>query len=92
MKRDVEDFWSIINKDELWTDNDFKATNEQALIWKDMGESSADWDAITINWKRASTDFSDHSLFGEGISVDDIYQGYIGNCWFMTAVAAAAEK
>lgn len=47
---------------------------------------------MSIDWKRA-TDLSmtNKSLFGDGISVDDINQGYIGNCWFMAAASAVAE-
>lgn len=31
------------------------------------------------------------NLFGTGIKVEDMVQGFIGNCWFISAVAALAE-
>ena len=34
-----------------------------------------------------------YSLFGEnGVTPKDIFQGSIGNCWFMSAISAIAEK
>ena len=47
-----------------------------------------------VEWRRASEIFSgdQYSLFGEtGISVRDVNQGWIGNCWFMSSASALAE-
>jgi hypothetical protein len=38
-------------------------------------------------------EFPSHTLFGsDGITPKDIKQGSIGNCWFMAAASAVAEK
>ena len=87
MKAPVDDFWSILGSTGVYTDTDFTADNS-SLWWSDMGESNDGW--AGTSWARASS--MTGTLFGEGISVDDINQGYIGNCWFMAAASAIAEK
>ena len=43
-------------------------------------------------WKRASEVFSDHTLFGsKGVTPQDMRQGTIGNCWFISAASALSE-
>ena len=92
MKAPVDDFWNILGAsgDGQYTDSDFTA-DDTALWWADMGESNASW--AGTSWMRATemggTPMG--TLFGDGISVDDINQGYIGNCWFMAAASAIAE-
>jgi calpain-5 len=90
MKADVDDFWKILSEPGEYTDEDFKASTE-SLLWKDWGEKNQ-WSNMDIGWKRATElNYSPKSLWGDGISVDDINQGYIGNCWFMAAASAVAE-
>ena len=46
-------------------------------------------------WKRIKDVYGggDYSLFGSsGVTPKDIFQGSIGNCWFMSAISAIAEK
>ena len=46
-----------------------------------------------LDWKRMGTEYSDNSLWGDdGITPMDIRQGALGNCWFMAAASAIAEK
>ena len=44
-----------------------------------------------IEWKRASDIFPQQQLFEGKISVDDVKQGKIGNCYFLSAIAAMCE-
>jgi len=46
-----------------------------------------------INWFRAKDKFSSKTLWGSnGITPQDVRQGIIGDCWFMVAASAMAEK
>lgn len=46
-----------------------------------------------ITWVRAYNRFPDNLLWGyDGITPLDVRQGAIGNCWFMAAASALAEK
>ena len=45
-----------------------------------------------IQWRRIRDIYPDHTLFGKnGVTPQDMRQGYIGNCWFMSAASALSE-
>ena len=48
-------------------------------------------DTLEITWKRATQIPGKNSLFGKGVSADDIIQGNVGNCWFLAAASAVAD-
>lgn len=79
----------------LDTANKFVDVNfpiEDAIYWQDFGEAGG-LSSQTINWQRISEPgFPSSDFWGpNGISVMDIRQGYIGNCWIMAAISALAE-
>jgi hypothetical protein len=46
-----------------------------------------------ITWLRGYNQFYDHPFWGsDGITPLDVRQGAIGDCWFMAAASALAEK
>ena len=86
-KADLPDFYGILNGAEQFTDASFPP-EESSLYWTEFGEYHDSWAGAT--WARAST--LPGTLFGDGISADDINQGAISNCWFMGAASAIAEQ
>ena len=45
-----------------------------------------------IEWKRASEVFPNSTLFGvNGITMEDLVQGFVVNSWFISAMSTLAE-
>lgn len=88
------DFEAIRNSDEVFTDADFPPTKASLYDEDDTKlspEKKEFWDEI--EWHRAGEIFEgqDFKVFYHGITPNDIQQGRLGNCYFLSAIAAIAE-
>ena len=70
-------------------DRDF-TPDASSLYWSNLGEQNPF--RIQVTWRRAYEVFGyTHTLYGDdGISPEDIRQGNLGDCWFLSAVSALA--
>ena len=83
------DFTTLRNGQYLISDPQFPAGDE-SMAWPELGEK-LETDMDNAIWERAYKAFPGKTLFGDGISTDDIIQGSLGNCWFLSAASAVAE-
>ena len=90
-KEAVDDFFGLYSGSSQYTDDDFTPGHD-SLFWADRDEEESEWEK-RVEWKRANEVFTNHSLFGsEGVTPEDIRQGFIGNCWFVVGASALAER
>jgi hypothetical protein len=80
----TDDYEAIVNGSTKFEDVNFPVND--ALFWPQFNEGGSNADT-TVQWNRVSEHqlFSDKKFFGnngaDSITVKDINQGAIGNCW-----------
>lgn len=68
------------NKTSLYNEVNSKLSDEELELWKQFV------------WKRPHQIFQDDfTLYNQGIDPEDIKQGWLGNCYFLSALSALAE-
>lgn len=79
---------------EMFTDEVF--VMEDSLFWADYdSEKTGQVSQFEprVKWHRAIDQFPDNPFWGEdGITPLDVRQGAVGDCWFMVAASALAER
>lgn len=93
-KAPLPDIDSIIGSGTPYIDESFPFSD--ALYWPEAGEYNNGFERIyTQNsmWKSLGEAYPDATLWGDHyVTPEDVNQGGIGNCWFMAAASALAEK
>ena len=91
----------IFNTDGQWEDELFKNKKESLCPINKKGEfifpentdsgDADDWEKI--NWAKAEEilNTKNYSIFDDGIKIDDIVQGSISNCYFLSALASLCK-
>ena len=93
----------VSDKKNKWEDNLFKPNksslcpfNKHGWIYpKNVKESDLEnWEKMNDKWCRFEEieDMKNFDVFIEGSTIDDIQQGNIGDCYFLSSVGALCEK
>ncbi|XP_077996188.1 calpain-B-like [Glandiceps talaboti] len=74
---------SVISSGVLFEDNEFPA-DESSLFFSEFHTEG-------IVWKRPGEITDDPRLLVDGVSRDDVVQGILGDCWFLSSCASIAQ-
>ncbi len=80
---------SVIEKGEPWTDQDFPP--EMRSLANENDEAEQRERMKDYSWKRLSDIYKDCKVFSAGITPNDIKQGGLGNCYYLSVLSAMAE-
>lgn len=80
---------SVIEKGEPWTDQDFPP--EMRSLANENDEAEQRERMKDYSWKRLSEIYKDCKVFSAGITPNDIKQGGLGNCYYLSVLSAMAE-
>ena len=80
---------SVIEKGEPWTDQDFPP--EIRSLANENDEAEQRERMKDYSWKRLSEIYKDCKVFSAGITPNDIKQGGLGNCYYLSVLSAMAE-
>lgn len=75
----------------VFVDTDFPA-NDTSLDTDPRTSSPEVVSDKVSEWSRPLDLFDNSELFVDGVSIDDLEQGALGNCWFCQALASASER
>ena len=89
-KEEVDNFYELLASHKVYSDDDF-TPDASAIWWSNIDTADGEINKIQISWKRATDLKPKHTLFGKGISPDDIIQGNVSNCWFLAAACSIAD-
>jgi len=100
----IQEYWNnqeAYSGSEKFTDSNFPPNRNSILGLDAQGQfldkidgpkkSQEISDVNNIEWKRASEIYSKYLLFDDKIECSDIKQGNLGNCYFLSALAALTE-
>ena len=83
-KSEYEDLMKKYTKDKQWTDETFPPGPKSLGTIPNV--------SIDCKWERLSTILPRAQLFVDKIEPKDVIQGSLGDCYFLSAIAALAEK
>ncbi|XP_053388968.1 calpain-5-like, partial [Mercenaria mercenaria] len=86
----IEEIVENLGQDELFCDPDFPA-DSQALFYSEDKHSTGK----SIIWKRPKDlmeEWQTPQLMIDGMTRDDIKQGILGDCWFLSSCAAVSQR
>ena len=83
-RSEYDDLMKKYQKDKVWTDESFPA-NERSLGTIPNVPSDC-------KWERLSKIIPHAQLYVDKIEPKDVIQGSLGDCYFLSAIAALAEK